>query len=75
MRHLRIGATLVGYSAVVIFIFRIIPEAWVSDKRFLNSTIDYYVMGALFMGLIFIKGLDSLEYLDCLNLMREVSRL
>jgi membrane protease YdiL (CAAX protease family) len=62
MRHLRIGATLVGYSAVVIFIFRMIPEACVSDKRFLNSTIDYYVMGALFMGLIFIKGVDSLEY-------------
>ena len=62
MRHLRIGASLVGYSAVVIFMFRIIPEAWVSDKRFLNSTIDYYVMGAFFMGLIFIKGLDSLEY-------------
>ena len=62
VRHLRIGASLVGYSAVVIFIFRIIPEAWVSDKRFLNSTIDYYVMGVFFMGLIFIKGLDSLEY-------------
>ena len=62
MRHLRIGASLAGYSAVVIFIFRIIPEAWISDKRFLNSTIDYYFLGALFMALIFIKGLDSLEY-------------
>ena len=62
MRHLRITAALVGYSAVVIFIFRIIPIAWISDERFLNSIISYYIVGALFMGLVFIKGFDSLEY-------------
>jgi membrane protease YdiL (CAAX protease family) len=52
----------VGYSAVVIFFFRIIPLTWVSDERFLNSIISYYIIGALFMGLVFIKGVDSLEY-------------
>ena len=62
MRHLRITAALVGYSAVVIFVFRIIPIAWISDERFLNSIISYYIVGALFMGLVFIKGFDSLEY-------------
>jgi membrane protease YdiL (CAAX protease family) len=62
MRHLRITGTLAGYSAVVIFIFRIIPFTWISDEHFLNSIIDYYILGALFMGLVFIKGVDSLEY-------------
>ena len=62
MRHLRITGTLVGYSAVVIFIFRIIPFTLISDDHFLNSIIDYYILGALFMGLVFIKGVDSLEY-------------
>ncbi len=55
-------APRVGYSAVVIFIFRIIPFTWISDEHFLNSIIDYYILGALFMGLVFIKGVDSLEY-------------
>jgi len=62
MRHLRVAGGIVGYVAVVIFIFRIIPEAWVSDKRFLNSIVSYYIIGALFMGLVFVKGFDSLEY-------------
>ena len=62
MRHLRISASLLGYVAVVIFVFRMIPYSWISDKHFLNSIIDYYLLGALFMGLVFIKGLDSLEY-------------
>jgi membrane protease YdiL (CAAX protease family) len=62
MRHLRITGALLGYGAVVIFIFRIIPLTWISDERFLNSIISYYIVGALFMGLVFIKGVDSLEY-------------
>jgi len=62
VRHLRITGTLVGYVAVVIFIFRIIPFTLISDEHFLNSIIDYYILGALFMGLVFIKGVDSLEY-------------
>lgn len=47
---------------MVVFIFRIIPLTWISDERFLNSIISYYIIGALFMGLVFIKGVDSLEY-------------
>ena len=62
VRHLRITGTLLGYSAVVIFIFRIIPFTWISDERFLNSITSYYIIAALFMGLVFIKGVDSLEY-------------
>ena len=62
MRHLRITGALVGYTAVVIFIFRIIPFTWISEEHFLNSIISYYIVAALFMGLVFIKGVDSLEY-------------
>jgi len=62
MRHLRITGTLLAYSAVVIFIFRVLPYTWISDEHYLNSIISYYIIGALFLGLIFIKGVDSLEY-------------
>ncbi len=62
MRHLRITGTLLAYSAVVIFIFRVLPYSWISDEHYLNSIISYYIIGALFFGLVFIKGVDSLEY-------------
>ncbi len=62
MRHLRITSTLLAYSAVVIFIFRVLPYSWISDEHYLNSIISYYIIGALFFGLVFIKGVDSLEY-------------
>jgi membrane protease YdiL (CAAX protease family) len=62
MRHLRVTASILGYSAIVIFFFRVIPYTWISDERFLNSTITYYIIGVLFLGLVFIKGVDSLEY-------------
>ena len=62
MRHLRITATLLGYSAVVIFFFRVIPYTWISGEKYLNSIISYYIIGVLFLGLVFIKGVDSLEY-------------
>ena len=42
--------------------FRLIPYSWISDDHFINSIIDYYILGAVFMGLVFIKGVDSLEY-------------
>jgi len=62
MRHLRITASILGYSAVVIFFFRVIPYTWISDEKYLNSIISYYIIGVLFLGLVFIKGVDSLEY-------------
>jgi membrane protease YdiL (CAAX protease family) len=62
MRHLRITASILGYSAVVIFFFRVIPYTWISDEHFLNSITSYYIIGVLFLGLVFIKGVDSLEY-------------
>ena len=62
MRHLRVGASLLLYSAVVIFFFRVIPYTWISDEHFLNSIVSYYIIGVLFLGLVFIKGVDSLEY-------------
>ena len=62
MRHLRITASILGYSAIVIFFFRVIPYTWISDEHFLNSIVSYYIIGVLFLGLVFIKGVDSLEY-------------
>ena len=62
MRHLRVLASILGYTAIVIAIFRAIPFTVISDERFLNSIVEYYFVAAVFLVIIFLKGLDSLEY-------------
>ena len=62
MRHLRVLASLLGYIAVLIAIYRV-PELWVKgDKNFTNSIVTYAVVLAVFLAIIFLKGFDCLEY-------------
>jgi membrane protease YdiL (CAAX protease family) len=40
-----------------------VPELWVKDdKNFTNSIVTYIVILAVFLAIIFVKGLDCLEY-------------
>ena len=62
MRHLRVNASLLGYITLLIAIYRV-PELWVKDdSSFTNSIITYAVVLAVFLTIIFMKGLDCLEY-------------
>ena len=62
MRHLRVTASLLGYTTLLIAIYRV-PELWVKDDNsFTNSIITYAVVLAVFLTIIFMKGLDCLEY-------------
>ena len=62
MRHLRVTASILGYIALLIAIYRV-PELWVKDdKNFTNSIVTYSVVLAVFLAVIFVKGLDCLEY-------------
>ena len=62
MRHLRITASLVGYVAIVMALYRVLPTWLVSDERYVNSIIIYIVISILFLVIVYLKGLDSLEY-------------
>jgi membrane protease YdiL (CAAX protease family) len=62
VRHLRVTASLLGYATLLIAIYRI-PELWVKDDdNFINSIVTYSVVLAVFLTIIFVKGLDCLEY-------------
>jgi len=62
VRRLRVTASILGYIALLIAIYRV-PELWVKDdKNFTNSIVTYSVVLAIFLTVIFVKGLDSLEY-------------
>ena len=62
MRHLRVGASLLGYSAIVMALYRVLPTWLVSDEHYVNSIIIYIVISTLFLVIVYLKGVDSLEY-------------
>ena len=62
MRHLRVGAGILGYIAIVMTLYRVLPEWLVSNKHYLNSIITYLVLSLLFLVIVYLKGVDSLEY-------------
>ena len=62
MRHLRVGAGILGYIAILMALYRVLPYSWVSDVKYLNSIIIYVVISVLFLLIVYLKGLDSLEY-------------
>ena len=62
MRHLRVSAAILGYVAIVMALYRVLPTWLVSDERYVNSIIIYIVISVLFLVIVYLKGLDSLEY-------------
>ena len=62
MRHLRVGAGILGYVAIVMALYRVLPTWLVSDERYVNSIIIYIVISTLFLVIVYLKGVDSLEY-------------
>jgi membrane protease YdiL (CAAX protease family) len=62
MRHLRVGAGILGYVAIVMALYRVLPTWLVSDERYVNSIIIYIVISVLFLAIVYLKGVDSLEY-------------
>ena len=62
MRHLRVGAGILGYIAILMALYRVLPYSLVSDVKYLNSIIIYVVISVLFLLIVYFKGLDSLEY-------------
>ena len=65
MRHLRVIGGILGYTAIVLALYRVLPTWLVSDERYVNSIIIYIVISVLFLGIIYLKGVDSLEYFRC----------
>ena len=62
VRHARVIGSILGYTSVLIAIYRV-PELWVhGDKNFTNSIVTYAVVLAVFLAIIFVKGFDCLEY-------------
>jgi len=62
MRHLRVLGGILGYVAIVMALYRVLPTWLVSDEHYLNSIIIYIVISVLFFVIVYLKGLDSLEY-------------
>jgi len=62
VRHIRVGAAILGYIAIVMALYRVLPTSLVSDDHYLNSIIIYAVISVLFLAIVYLKGLDSLEY-------------
>jgi membrane protease YdiL (CAAX protease family) len=62
MRHLRVIGGILGYTAIVLALYRVLPTWLVSDERYVNSIIIYIVISVLFLGIVYLKGVDSLEY-------------
>jgi membrane protease YdiL (CAAX protease family) len=62
MRHLRVGAGILGYIAIVMALYRVLPTWLVSDEHYVNSIIIYIVISTLFLVIVYLKGVDSLEY-------------
>ena len=62
MRHLRVLGGILGYSAIVMALYRVLPTWLVSDEHYLNSIIIYIVISLLFLIIVYLKGVDSLEY-------------
>ena len=62
MRCLRVTASILGYTTLLIAIYRV-PELLVKDDdNFTNSIVTYTVVLAVFLAIIFVRGLDCLEY-------------
>jgi membrane protease YdiL (CAAX protease family) len=62
VRHLRVTASLLGYTTLLVAIYRI-PELWVKgDGNFTNSIFTYSVVLSVFLAIIYVKGFDCLEY-------------
>ena len=54
--------SILGYTTILIAIYRV-PELWVKDdNHYINSIVTYSVVLAVFLTIIFMKGLDCLEY-------------
>ena len=62
VRHLRVSAGILGYTAIVLALYRVLPTWLVSDERYVNSIIIYIVISVLFLVIVYLKGVDSLEY-------------
>jgi membrane protease YdiL (CAAX protease family) len=62
MRHLRVLGGILGYSAIVMALYRVLPTWLVSDEHYLNSIIIYIAISLLFLVIVYLKGVDSLEY-------------
>ena len=62
MRHLRTFGGILGYIAIVMALYRVLPTWLVSDERYVNSIIIYIVISSLFLVIVYLKGVDSLEY-------------
>ena len=62
MRHLRVIGGILGYTAIVLALYRVLPTWLVSDERYVNSIIIYIVISVLFFVIVYLKGVDSLEY-------------
>ena len=62
MRHLRVTGAIVGYIAIVMALYRVLPTWLVSDEHYVNSIIIYIVISVLFLVIVYLKGVDSLEY-------------
>ena len=62
MRHLRVIGGILGYTAIVMALYRVLPTWLVSDERYVNSIIIYIVISVLFLVIVYLKGVDSLEY-------------
>ena len=56
------GAGILGYVAIVMALYRVLPTWLVSDERYVNSIIIYIVISTLFFVIVYLKGVDSLEY-------------
>ena len=56
------GAGILGYVAIVMALYRVLPTWLVSDERYVNSIIIYIVISTLFLIIVYLKGVDSLEY-------------
>lgn len=59
---MRLGLSLVGYAFLNVLIYRAIPESILDNTHYLNSLIDYVVIGTIFMVLSLFKGLHTLDY-------------
>jgi len=62
MRYLRLGITLIVISVFALLILDFLPGPWVSNTRYVNSTISYVILGITFYVATHLLELPYLEY-------------
>jgi len=56
------GGAILGYTTILMALYRVPPYSVVGDVKYLYTIFGYVLISIIFLVIVYLKGLDSLEY-------------